>query len=261
MHAAVNIFNILSIEYRERVGSPGALQHLDSTDRGSESPRPAADLFTTKSPQQQQQQPAGTAFLFHRCSGRKEVHILPFPPQNTTVLFKGSLCWRYTGGTTDVGFPVSILRCCVFAVAPVTLGIPLHLFFPSPAFGPKIGQTSSSLRWLASIYLFAHPRGHLIALRCIANRSSDSTGHKAALLSAGVPEVYLAIGLNTASFSLHLGVSKGSPLQQRLSHTWILCFFSCYRFCGWIKSDSLTWASSLSSFLKPPFSSNSSGVE
>lgn len=83
MYAVVNMFNILLIEYRDRVGRQGALQRLDSADRGSESPRPAADLFTTKS---QQQQPAGTAFLLQRCSGRKEVHILPFPQKH-----KGSL--------------------------------------------------------------------------------------------------------------------------------------------------------------------------
>lgn len=66
-YTTVNTFNVSLIEYRERIDGLSALQHLDSTDRASQSPRAAADLFTNKS----QQQPAGRprVLLFHRCLG------------------------------------------------------------------------------------------------------------------------------------------------------------------------------------------------
>lgn len=93
-------------------------------------------------------------------------------------------CWKITQSFSAAVFSGFLLSHCEF-----------HCTFFSGC-SCKIGKAAALRHLLASIYLCAHPRGHLIALQCTANTWSVSTGYKAALLTAAVPEVYLATGFN-----------------------------------------------------------------
>lgn len=81
--------------------------------------------------------------------------------------------------------------------------------FGSPLY-PFLTPAVSPLSFLASVYLFSHPRGHLIVLPCTANSLSVSTGYEEVLLTAGAPEVQCV----QASFSITFSISAGSLLQQ-----------------------------------------------
>lgn len=63
-------------------------------------------------------------------------------------------------------YPVSFGAAVFSASLPSLWEISSHL---SSGFRREIGRAASSLHLLASIYLFAHPRGHVIALQWTAN--------------------------------------------------------------------------------------------
>lgn len=212
-YTTVNTFNVSLIEYRERIDSLSALQHPDSTDRASQSPRAAADLYTNKT----QQQPAGRprVLLFHRCLGSGgggggwDLCLVCVCAENTWKY----RCWQITQ---------CHLVLLYFQRTSCRSG---NSTAPFSGFSSETGRAVSSLPLLASLYLFAHPRDHLFALRCIANSSSVSTGHKAALWTAGTPEVYCV--QSPASFSLHLG----STLVHCYSK-YALCVYTLFHLIG-----------------------------
>lgn len=142
-----------------------ALQHLDSTDRTSQSPRPAADQFTNKTRSSSLQ----LKFFFPTDVQAEEILILHCFRKHISVCLYS--CWRY--------MEVQMLEDYFFSGCSC-----------------KIGKAEALRHLLASIYLFANPRGYLIALQCTANTWSVSIGYKAALLTDGVPVVYLATGFN-----------------------------------------------------------------
>lgn len=63
-------------------------------------------------------------------------------------------------------YPGSFGAAVFSAFLPSLWEFSLHL---SSGFSREIGRAATSLHLLASIYLFAHPRGHLIALQWTAN--------------------------------------------------------------------------------------------
>lgn len=119
-------------------------------------------------------------------------------------------CWTYMKVQMLEDYPV-IYCCCIFGVLPVALAISLHFF---SVWSCKIGK--AALRHLlGSIYLFAHPRGHLICFAMYYKHLEFFNRIQSSVVdSRGTWSVLGNWVQFTASFPITFEVNSGLLLQQ-----------------------------------------------